>query len=42
MNHYAFTTGGATVQITSHGPFQIVYVNPADDPRTAKKGDAQP
>lgn len=37
MNHYAFTDGGATVQITSHGPFQIVYVNPADDPRNAKK-----
>jgi quercetin dioxygenase-like cupin family protein len=37
MNHYAFTDGGATVQITSHGPFQIIYVNPADDPRNAKK-----
>ena len=37
MNHYAFTDSGATIQITSHGPFQIIYVNPADDPRTAKK-----
>ena len=37
MNHYAFTDGGATIQITSHGPFQIVYVNPADDPRNAKR-----
>ena len=36
MNHYAFTTSGGTVQITSHGPFQITYVNPADDPRNAK------
>ena len=36
MNHYAFTGSGATIQITSHGPFQIIYVNPADDPRTAK------
>jgi quercetin dioxygenase-like cupin family protein len=35
MNHYAFTTSGATIQITSHGPFQIVYVNPKDDPRNA-------
>ena len=35
MNHYAFTTSGATVQITSHGPFQITYVNPKDDPRNA-------
>jgi quercetin dioxygenase-like cupin family protein len=36
MNHYAFTDSGATIQITSHGPFQIIYVNPADDPRSAK------
>lgn len=33
MNHYAFTRSGATVQITAHGPFQITYVNPRDDPR---------
>ena len=33
MNHYAFTGGGATVQITAHGPFQVTYVNPRDDPR---------
>ena len=33
MNHYAFTGPGATVQITSHGPFQVTYVNPRDDPR---------
>ena len=37
MNHYAFTDGGATIQITSHGPFQITYVNPAHDPRNAKR-----
>ncbi len=36
MNHYAFTNTGATIQITSHGPFQITYVDPKDDPRTAK------
>jgi hypothetical protein len=36
MNHYAFTRTGATIQITSQGPFQIVYVNPADDPRKRK------
>jgi quercetin dioxygenase-like cupin family protein len=36
MNHYAFTTKGSTIQITSHGPFQIVYVNPKDDPRGKK------
>ena len=33
MNHYAFTRSGATVQITAHGPFQVTYVNPRDDPR---------
>ena len=37
MNHYASTDAGATVQVTSHGPFQVIYVNPADDPRNAKK-----
>ena len=35
MNHFAFTETGAIVQIVSHGPFQIIYVNPADDPRNA-------
>lgn len=33
MNHYASTTQGATIQISSRGPFQVTYVNPADDPR---------
>jgi quercetin dioxygenase-like cupin family protein len=33
MNHFAFTKGGATVQITARGPFEITYVNPKDDPR---------
>ena len=33
MNHFASTKTGATIQITSHGPFQIIYVNPKDDPR---------
>ena len=33
MNHYAFTDGGATIQISATGPFQVKYVNPADDPR---------
>jgi len=36
MNHYVTSTGGGVVQITSHGPFAIVYVNPKDDPRTKK------
>ena len=33
MNHYAFTRTGATIQISGQGPFEIVYVNPKDDPR---------
>jgi quercetin dioxygenase-like cupin family protein len=33
MNHYVSTRGGAIVQITSHGPFEVVYVNKKDDPR---------
>ncbi len=33
MNHYASTRTGAIVQVTSHGPFEIVYANPKDDPR---------
>ena len=33
MAHFASTTQGATVQISAQGPFQITYVNPADDPR---------
>jgi hypothetical protein len=24
------------IQVSGQGPFAIVYVNPADDPRTAK------
>ena len=34
-----FVKGGteAIVQIDSEGPFQINYINPADDPRGAKK-----
>jgi quercetin dioxygenase-like cupin family protein len=34
MNHFAFTRGGgATIQVSSTGPFQIIYVDPKDDPR---------
>ena len=32
MNHYAWTTHGAVVQVSAQGPFVMVYVNPADDP----------
>lgn len=33
MLHEASTRSGAVVQIQSTGPFEINYVNPADDPR---------
>ncbi len=36
MHHYAYTKTGATIQIHMMGPFQITYVNPADDPSTKK------
>ena len=29
---------GATIQVPAEGPFQITYVNPADDPRQKKSG----
>jgi quercetin dioxygenase-like cupin family protein len=33
MAHFASTTQGATLQISSRGPFQVTYVNRDDDPR---------
>jgi uncharacterized RmlC-like cupin family protein len=32
MNHFAWTTNGAVVQVSAEGPFAMTYVNPADDP----------
>ena len=38
MNHYAWTSSAAIIQIHGNGPFQINYVNPADDPsKTASR-----
>jgi quercetin dioxygenase-like cupin family protein len=37
MKHYAWTPAEAIIQIQGMGPFVIKYVNPADDPRNAKK-----
>lgn len=31
--HYAWTQGQTTIQLHGMGPWQIVYANPADDPR---------
>lgn len=37
MNHYAFTKQPATIVLHGIGPVEFKYVNPADDPRNAKK-----
>lgn len=33
MHHYAWATGPTVLQLHGDGPWQINYVNPADDPR---------
>jgi hypothetical protein len=33
MNHYVFATDPVEIQVSGTGPFEIVYANPADDPR---------
>ena len=35
--HFAGSKEGCVIQVHSTGPFEVKYVNPADDPRTAKK-----
>lgn len=37
MRHYAFAEGETVVQISTVGPWQINYVNPADDPRLRRR-----
>ena len=32
MNHYAWASEETVVQVHGQGPFQLTYVNPADDP----------
>jgi quercetin dioxygenase-like cupin family protein len=36
MHHFAWTKTGAVVQVNMLGPFQITYINPADDPSRKK------
>jgi hypothetical protein len=36
VHHYAFTKTATVLQISGEGPFDITYLNPADDPRTGK------
>ena len=37
MKHTAWSEGETIIQLHGMGPWQITYVNPADDPRNAKK-----
>ncbi|MEY2494175.1 MAG: hypothetical protein QOJ45_667 [Verrucomicrobiota bacterium] len=37
MQHFAICKTECVVQIHAMGPFEVKYVNPADDPRPAKK-----
>jgi len=36
MHHWVHAPAAATVQVSGMGPFQITYVDPKDDPRSAK------
>jgi len=36
-NHFAYTKGTTTIVLYGQGPVEFKYVNPADDPRNAKK-----
>lgn len=37
MRHYAYTKQETIIQLHGVGPWSLVYVNPADDPRTKAK-----
>lgn len=37
MEHFAVCKSECVVQVHAMGPFEVKYVNPADDPRGAKK-----
>jgi hypothetical protein len=37
MHHYAWCKGDTEVEVTGMGPFQLFYVNPADDPSKTQK-----
>jgi quercetin dioxygenase-like cupin family protein len=36
MNHFAYTTQESTIVLYGQGPVEFKYVNPSDDPRTAR------
>lgn len=42
VEHFAWTKGETVVQVSAHGPWQLNYVNPADDPRNAAPEEGVP
>ena len=40
MQHYAWSTEPTVIQVHGIGPFDITYVNPADDPRNKPSAQA--
>ena len=37
MHHYAIAKTAAVIQVDMMGPFEVTYINPADDPRNKGK-----
>ena len=37
MTHFAWMTGETVLQLSSIGPWQVIYVDPADDPRNKRR-----
>ncbi len=37
VKHFAWAKGETVIQVSGMGPFDVMYVNPADDPRNAGK-----
>jgi Domain of unknown function (DUF4437) len=37
MTHFAWMTGETVLQLSSIGPWQVIYVDPADDPRNTRR-----
>jgi quercetin dioxygenase-like cupin family protein len=37
VRHFAWAKGETVIQVSAVGPFEVNYVNPADDPRKAAK-----
>ena len=37
LRHYAWAVGETEIEVSGMGPFEVNYVNAADDPRKASK-----